>query len=158
MSRGRTDNSQVASSVPFDNSNNDFNSDNVQDALEEVGISASPGFSFGRRGNVAVNTWLRNEEVPSNRTGRTISISNPVAESVSLANRNITTYTVTFYEHDGNLINLTTLGSITVNSARSDEQDINVTLTQGKQLAARLTAGTGVQDLVVGVIIRGEVS
>lgn len=128
--------------------------------LEELldgGNGASPGFSFGRRGNVAVNTWLRNEEVPSNRTGRVVAVNNPEAVLVSLANRNVTTYTVTFFEHDGNLIGLTTLGSVTVTAARGDDQSISVPLTQGRQLAARLTAGTSVQDLVVTVIIKGTV-
>jgi hypothetical protein len=125
--------------------------------LLDGGNGASPGFSFGRRGNVAVNTWLRNEEVPSNRTGRVIAVNNPEAVLVSLANRNVTTYTVTFFEHDGNLIGLTSLGSVTVTSARGDDQSISVALTQGKQLAARLTAGTSVQDLVVTVTVKGTV-
>lgn len=125
--------------------------------LLDGGNGASPGFSFGRRGNVSVNTWLRNEEVPSNRTGRVIAVNSPTAVLVSVANRNVTTYTITFYEHDGNLVNLTTLGSITVTAARGDELSVNVPLTQGKQLAARLTAGASVADLVATVTVKGTV-
>ncbi len=125
--------------------------------LLDGGNGASPGFSFGRRGAVAVNTWLRNEEVPSNRTGRVIAVNNPAAVLVSVANRNVTTYTITFFEHDGNLINLTTLGSITVTADRGGELSINVPLTQGKQLAARLTAGSNVRDLVATVTVKGTV-
>lgn len=125
--------------------------------LLDGGNGASPGFSFGRRGSIAVNTWLRNEEVPSNRTGRIIAVNNPTAVLVAIANRNVTTFTVTFYEHDGNLIGLTTLGSVTITSARGGDQSISVPLTQGRQLAARLTAGSGVQDLVVTVTVKGTV-
>ena len=50
---GRDSYSPVAASIPFDNSTNGFDSDNVQEAIEETRASASPGFSFGRSGNVS---------------------------------------------------------------------------------------------------------
>lgn len=148
----------IAEDVDFDNSTNDFDSTNVQDALEEIGASASPGFSWGRSGVISVNTWLLNDTVPSIRTGRTVSIANPVAVKLSVANRNLATFEISFFEHDGNAVNLVNLGSVNVVNSRSAQFTINVTLTQNKQIAVRLTgnsAGT-VQDLVVGLIIRGD--
>lgn len=128
--------------------------------LLDGGNGASPGFNYGRQGFVSVNTWLLNEGVPSNRTGRVINITDPVAQVVSVSNRNTATFTVTFFEHDGNLVNLSTLGSITVTSANSNTNNISVNLTQGKQLAARLTniASGTVRDLVVQIIVKGTTS
>ena len=44
--------SPVAKVVPFDNTNNDFDASDVQGAIEEIGASASSGFSFGRAGGL----------------------------------------------------------------------------------------------------------
>lgn len=158
MSRGRHGSTQVAESTPFDNDNNGFQSDNVQDAIEEVGASASPGYSFGRNGNLSSNTWLRRPgNVPSNRAGVTINITNPVIKSISCANRNIETYTVEVYEHDGNQANLTLLGTVTVVAATSGTFSVNFPATNGRQLAVRLGTSVGsVRDLGVDVTLIGS--
>lgn len=157
MSRGRSDNTQVASSVPFDNEGTEFDSTDVQGALEEVGISASPGFSFGRNGNLSNNTWLRRPgNVPSNRAGVTIPIQNPVIKKISCSNRNVDTYDVLIYEHDGNSVNLTLLTTVTVTSARGDTFDVDIPATEGRQLAVRLGNSGSVRDLGVDVVIKGN--
>lgn len=155
MSRGRTDNSQVASSVPFDNSTNDFESEDVQAALEEIGASASPGFSWGRSGNNNSGTWLNNEGVASNRTGRFVFINNPELSFIFVSSRNQSTYTISVYEHEGNSINLTLLDSLTVTSSRGGFKSTSISVTQGRQLAIQVTSGAG-QDLVAGVILKGN--
>ena len=151
--------SEVAKSVPFDNDTNGFNSDNVQDAIEEIGASASPGFSFGRNGALSQNTWLRRPgNVPSNRAGVTVSINNPIVTGVACANRNVETYDVEIYEHEGNEVNLTLLGTVTVTPATSDTFTVNFPVTQGRQLAVRLgsTATGNVRDLGVDLILVGN--
>lgn len=157
----RRDNfSSVAESVPFDNENNGFTSDNVQDAIQEIGASASPGFSFGRSGTLSNNTWLRRPgNVPSNRAGITVSISNPKIVKVSCSNRNIETYDIRIYEHDGNQVNLTLLGTVSVNSARGGIFDVDIAVTEGKQLAVRLgpTFTGNVRDLGVDLVLKGDV-
>ena len=151
--------SVVAESVPFDNENTSFQSENVQDAIEEIGASASPGFSFGRNGNLSSNTWLRRPgNVPSNRAGVTIDIDNPVITRISCANRNVETYDVEVYEHQGNSLNLTLIGTVTVNAATSGTFSVNFTATRGRQLAVRLgNTQTGrVRDLGVDVTLIGS--
>jgi hypothetical protein len=150
---------QTAESTPFDNSSNGFSSDTVQDAIEEIGASASPGFSFGRNGNLSQNTWLRRPgNVPSNRAGVTININNPVITSISCANRNIETYDVEIYEHDGNASGLTLLGTVTVMTATSQTFNVSFPATKGRQIAVRLgSTGTGnVRDLGVDIILTGN--
>jgi hypothetical protein len=149
----------VAEQIPFDNETNGFVSDTVQDAIEEIGASASPGFSFGRSGTLSPNTWLRRPgNVPSNRAGVTISISSPIIVNIACANRNVETYDVEIYEHEGNQVNLTLLGTVTVTSATSGSFAVNFPVTSGRQLAVRLgSTGTGnVRDLGVDLTLIGS--
>ena len=151
--------SQVARSTPFDNTGTEFESDNVQDALEEVGVSASPGFGFGRSGNVSANTWLqRTGGVPSNKTGVTIGIGNPVLTRVDVGNEDVGTFDVGIYEHEGDETNLTLLTTISVTSSRTasfTETDFGlVTATKGRQLAVRVTSGSA-KNIGVDVTLKG---
>lgn len=154
---GRDQYSQVAESVPFDNDGNGFDSDNVQDALEEIGASASPGFSYGRS-SANDGTWLnRVGEVPSNRTGVTVGIQNPVVSQVFVSNENIETYTVGIYEHEGDSINLTLLGTVNIVAARSGAFTVSFVATQGRQLAVRIETVVGsLQNVGVDVILTGN--
>jgi len=156
---GRDNYNQVAESTPFDNDTNGFTSDNVQGAIEEIGASASPGFSFGRSGNLSQNTWLRRPgNVNSNRAGVTVSISNPVIVELSCSNRNIETYDIEVYEHEGNQVNLTLLTTVSIVAARGGTFSLNVSVTQGRQLAVRLgtTFSGNVRDLGVDLILKGD--
>lgn len=148
-----------ASNVTFDNSTNGFSSDNIQDAIEESGASASPGFSFGRSGNVSANTWLRRPgNVPSNRAGVTIPITSPIISEVSCSNRNIDSYTLEVWEHEGNLTNSNLLGTVSITSARGGVFSVNFTSSKGKQIAVRLASGGGsVRDLGVDIVIKGSI-
>ena len=62
MARGRTAITQVAKSVPFDNSTNGYDSSNVQDALEEGVTTAleTPVYTLvlQHNGTVSNGTWL----------------------------------------------------------------------------------------------------
>ena len=155
MSRGRSDNSQVASSVPFDNNGTDFESEDVQAALEEIGASASPGFSWGRSGNNSSGTWLNNEGVSSNRAGRFVFINNPELAFIFVSSRNVSTYTISIFEHEGNSVNLTLLDTISITSARGGSKVSSVPVTQGRQLALRVTSGSA-QDIVAGIVLKGS--
>jgi hypothetical protein len=150
----------IAEDVEFDNSTNGFASTDVQSAIEENQASASPGFSFGRPGNVSANTWLRRPgNVSSNRAGVTVSINNPVIVSVAVSNRNIETYTIEIYEHEGNQVNLTLLGSVNIVAARGGIFPVNITATQGRQLAVRLGSSVGgtTRDIGVDLVLKGDV-
>jgi len=136
-----------------------FTAETVAEGFAEVGASASPGFSFGRSGALAPNTWLRRPgNVPSNRAGVTININNPVITQIACANRNVETYDVEIYEHEGNSVNLTLLGTVNVINATSDIFDVNLTATKGKQIAVRLgsTSSGNVRDLGVDITLVGS--
>lgn len=145
----------VANEIPFDNTSNGFTADNVQSALEEIGASASPGFSFGRSGGILASTWLQVDGgVPSNSAGRYIPINNPIVVNFFCSSDTVSTFVLTLYEHDGNSINLNALGTLTVTSARGAQANVSFASTKGKQLAVRLTSGSA-NNLVAGVILKG---
>lgn len=148
-----------ASNVTFNNTSNGFAATDIQSAIEESGASASPGFSFGRSGTVTGNTWLRRPgNVPSNRAGVTIPINNPVISEVSCSNRNVDSYTLEIWEHEGDLTNDTLLGTVSITSARGGVFTVSFPSSKGKQIAVRLANGGGsVRDLGVDVVIKGSV-
>lgn len=152
--------SDVARSVPFDNSTNGFASTDVQSAIEEIidpassGGSATPAFTFGRSGNVNGNTYLLNEAVPSNIAGHTVKLTGAIIKTVTLANENVNTFDVSFYHHDGNETALTLLGTVSCVAARTAVFNVNIALTTGRQLAAKVSLGTA-KNLLVDLIVKG---
>lgn len=150
-----------AQDIFFDNTGNGFASDNLQSVVEEIGNSASPGFGFGRSGNLSQNTWLRRVgNIPSNRTGVTLNIISPVVTKVAVSNRETETFDVEVYEHEGDSDNLTLLGTVSIVNDTGGQFDVNFPATQGRQLAVRLgsTSTGNVRDLGVDLIVTGNSS
>jgi hypothetical protein len=152
---------QDAAGTDFDPNNCDATtSDNVQGAIEEVcnaaAVSASPGFTWGDSGNVVAGTWLINDTVPSNKTGRNFPLYNGVLFQISVANENVNTFDIEVYEHDGTTFTL--LATVSIVAARSavfDSGDFgSVSITRGKELAAQLSSGSA-KNVVVQVIAKG---
>jgi len=155
----RDDFTPVAEQIPFDNSDNNFDAEDVQGAIEEFGTSASPGFGFGRSGTVSSGAWLlRSGGVPSNKTGVTIGISSPVLVGIDAGNEDVSTFDVAIYEHDGNNTNSTLLTTVSVTSARTQSFTSidfgTVTATKGKQLAVKVTSGSA-KNLGVDITLKG---
>jgi len=147
---------KTASELPFDNSTNGFTSSDVQGAIEEIGASASPGYSFGRAGNLPSGTWLnRPGGVPSNKSGITLFINNPEIIKIACSTEKLNTYDLTIYEHDGDELNLTTLGIISVVNVRSKITSVNYTATTGKQLAIKISSGSA-KNLGVDLQLKGN--
>ena len=156
MSTRRGSSTQVASSTPFDNSNNNFDSTEVQSAIEEIGAGSSPGFSFSRSGSMLEGTWLnRAGGVGSNRAGISVFINNPVVTIVSCTTEDLHTYDVTVYEHDGDEINLTALGTVSVVNQRTKTFEVSWTAHKGKQIAVKVTSGSA-GNLGVDIQLKGN--
>lgn len=153
---------QVAKSIFFNNTGTDIQASNVEDAIKELNdnaaVSASPGFTWGKNGGVSTNTWLTNNEVSSNRTGRTTALlQNPKIVTIFSGSSSLDTYDLSIYEHEGNEINLTLLITVSVSLSRSGVFEVDVPVTSGRQLATRVTSGSA-QNLVVGVVLNGATS
>jgi hypothetical protein len=156
----------VAKAIPFDKDNDpgcEFVSTDVQGVIEElcerVATSASPGFTWGRSGNVNQNTWLLNDSVPSNLSGRICFLQNAAIRNIYIANEDATAgIVVEVWSHDGDEINLTLLGSVTTLAARSHTFSVNYLVAINKQIAIKIasTSATG-KNLVVGCLLFGDI-
>lgn len=149
----------VAKSIPFDNVGTSYTATDVQGALLETGVSASPGFSFGREGSSRNGTWLRRVgNIESNRTGVPIPVNSPTITMISCGTENIATYSVSIYQHDGNSINLTLLTTVNVVAKRYEVFYVNVPAITGKQIAVRCTGSSGgnPSNLGVDLVIKGS--
>lgn len=156
-----SDKSAVAFEIPFDKDNEPscgFISENVQEVIEEVcqkvATSASPGFSYGRDGNLAGGTFLLCEKVPSNKAGRWVYINDAVISDIYVGNEDISTFDVSVYHHDGNEVNLTFVNSITVTAARGGKFSVNWPVPTDKQLAVSIENGSA-KNCVVGLSLQG---
>ena len=121
-----------------------------------AGVSASPGFSFGKSGNTPSGTYLENETVPSNKTGRPIDLAGAVITQISIANETINTFDVELEEHDG--VTYTSLGTFSVTAARSTKySNLNISITDGKELAAKISDGSAKNPIII-VYVKGDAS
>ncbi len=149
-----------AAQVTYDNTSSLIPAANVQAAIDylagQSASSASPGFSFGRAGLVNAGTYLQCESVPSNVSGRWVFINSAVIEEVFVSNELNTTYTLEFYYHDGNSINETLLGSVTVSAAYGNRFSVNWAVPSNKQLSAKVSANSA-KNIVCGLSLRGTI-
>jgi hypothetical protein len=150
-----------ADGVGFDPGATTLTSDNTGDAIRElavtVGVSASPGFSFGRSGNVTAGTWFSTVGgVPSNKAGITVALSNPEVTKVYVANEDISTFDVEVYEHQGNEIGLTLIGTVNVVASRSASFTVSYAVTSGEQLAVKIVNGSA-KNCNIGLQLKGNV-
>lgn len=154
---GRDEFVQIAGTVPFDNDTNGFISDDVQSAIEELAtttaVSASPGYTWGRSGNTSSGTWLLNDTVPSNVTGRNFSLYNGELIQVSASNEDTTTAVLGIYQHDHTTY--TQIATITLSSQiRSVQTYTGVSVTQNLELAIKVESGS-VKNPVVQLLLKG---
>ena len=131
----------------------------LQTVLEEICASlqatSTPGFSFGRGGNAAANSWYINNEVPSNLVGIPIGTSNSEITEIWCGSENTDTYDVEIYEHEGDEVNLTLLTTVSIVANRTQNfTGLTVSVTTGRQIAVKIVNGNA-KNPKVFVIIKG---
>ena len=122
----------------------------------QLAVSASPGFTWGRSGNTPSGTWLLNDTVPSNKAGRTVSLSAPSITQVFVASEQIDTFDIGIYEHEGDEINLTLLGTVSIITSRTGVFNVAFPVTSGRQLATKIETGSA-KNVVVGTQLAGGI-
>jgi len=155
---------EVARSVFFDKDVDPdcgFQSENVEDAIYElcdrITVSASPGFTYGRSGNLPKNTWLLNDTVPSNKSGRINFLNSATITQIFVANEDLNAVKLEFYSHDGDENNLTLLGSVTTAAQRSNVFVTSFTVGYNKQIGVKVaddTPNSG-KNIDLGLRIQG---
>jgi hypothetical protein len=157
---------QVAKTVPYDDTIQTplSGTEDVQAMLDylknKVSTSASPGFTWGRSGNVNANTWFLNDSVPSNTSGRICFLLNSSIEKVFIANEAATAgIQIEVYTHDGNSINLTLIGTVTTAAQRSNTFTVSYPVAFNKQIAIKLKNGSPAgKNMVIGCLIKGDLT
>jgi hypothetical protein len=149
-----------ANQITYNNIPSGIPAANVQAAIDYLAglsaTSASPGFSFGRAGIVNSGTYLQCETVPSNVAGRWVFINSAVVEEVFVSNELSTTFSLDFYYHDGNSINETLLGTVTVTAAYGNRFAVNWAVPSNKQLSAKISSNSA-KNVVCGLSLRGTI-
>lgn len=154
------DHTQRAETVPYDNSGSGLSATNVQQAIDAIYSTfsglISPGFTWGRSGNIPAGTWLQNDTVPSNITGRNFPFYNGQLVTIAVSNENTTTAVVELYAHDK--VTFTLLATLTLSAQKSKEQNYTgVSLTKGKELAVKIGSGSA-KNIVVQLVIKGTLT
>lgn len=142
-----------------------FTKSQIEDIIEDkVGLSASPGFSYGRAGSIAANTFLnRPGGTPSNQTGVNFGLENGSLDVVATGSAGSDTYSLTVFQHDGAYSNPTTIAVISVTASSKEvlTKDIDFTqvgaLVQNRQIAVELTTGSAT-NIGVDLQLSGTVS
>jgi hypothetical protein len=148
-----------AANLTFDNTIvGELVAETAQEGIDElttkVATSASPGFSFGRASNVNSGTWLQNEGVPSNKTGRWVYINDAKVTKVFVSNENSTSFSLSVYHHEGNGVSLTLMGTVVINGGVGDSFDVDWSVPSDRQLAIQLSLGTA-RNVVAGLELQG---
>jgi hypothetical protein len=149
---------EVAGSVPFDPTGS-ITSDNVQDAIVEIASRSGPILTWGRSGTVPPSTWLLNDTIVSNKTGREVGLSGCKVTRVNVSKFDATIIKLGIYYHLGNSIGLTQLGTVTTAAQRSDDFGVNFPVPQGTQLAVRIESDSpnSATEPTVGLSLLGAV-
>lgn len=113
--------------------------------------------SLYRDCNVYEDTWLYNQQTPSNLAGFPLKLSRPSIIEICVQNNKTTQFDVEIYEHDGNLLNLTLLDTLNV-STNNDSFPVSLSSTKGKQIAARVVnvVGDRPMNLNVEILVEGD--
>lgn len=148
---------QVAKSLFFDNSGTTLTSTDTESAIKEVlqksQTSASPGLTWGRSGNTSSGTYLLNDTVPSNVSGRLVPVSSGAIVTAFVSCETADTFTIEIQRRVGNTF--TTIGTISVvNSRKFTIDSLNIPVALNDELAVRIGTGSP-KNPVVGLIARG---
>jgi hypothetical protein len=147
----------VARTVPFDNSENDFESVEVQSAIEEVKSLASgnvsPGFSFGRSGKTNAGTYLQVDSVPSNLAGRVVPLTSGEISDIFIVCQDNSTFTIQIQKRVGNVF--TTIHTENMTNQRKKSSSLTgILVSLEDEICCKIGTGSA-QNVVVGLVIKG---
>lgn len=147
-----------AQNVVFDPTTSDLLSTDTQSAIDElsnaVATSASPGFGFGKGGNISNGAYLECEGVPSNISGRYVYINNAIVTRVFISVQNVSTFDIEVFYHDGNEVNITSLGIVSLVASTGGEFGVSWSVPTAKQLSMRIVNGSA-KNAVGGLELQG---
>lgn len=150
---------QTAEEVPFDNSTNGFTSTDTQAAIEElsnnVAVSASPGFTWGKSGNVS-NTYLLNDTVPCNTAGRLVPVSSGQITTLFVAAENNSSATIEVRRRDPGPV-FTVVASTVLSAQRTKTDTLASPPSVNLNDELCIYINGAIKNPVIGLIIKGSI-
>jgi hypothetical protein len=154
--------SPVARSIPYDDLLLPTNlGTDLQTAIDNLYnrsvTSASPGYSYGRSSTVNAGAYLLCETVPSNISGRWVYLNSANITSVYVSNELNTTWKIEVLYHTGNETGLTSLGTVTITSAKGGAFSVMWPVPINTQVAIRVALDTAnsPKNVVCGLELSG---
>lgn len=123
----------------------------------DVIAPASPGFVFAAVNQKSDLFWLTSEGIPSNVVGVPVLFANASVVSISVGTETESSYTIGVYQHQGNEVGLTQIGTLTVSGGGSKRFDVDFPVqytSTNIQLACRIISGD-TTNLKVSLVVKG---
>ena len=150
-----------AEDIYFDDSNIDIEADDVQEIIEKivqaVVVSASPGFTWGDRGVLSSGSYLLNDNVPSNISGRLVTLENAAITDIFITMKSSANVDFDIrVRGPGN--SFSTLYTFNTNGARATVLNVNVPVNYEDELAIRVSPNSTDKpsNPDIGLIIKGN--
>ena len=148
---------QIANQVPYDNTVSGLTAIDVQAAIDEIkfnaSIAAAPGFSWGRSGTLPANTYLLNDTVPSNISGRPVPLNNGVITTAFMTQENAVIFSFKIQKRTG--VSFVDLSTITTSLQRAETfTSLNISVALNDEIAIKIVSGNP-KNVDVGLIIKG---
>lgn len=131
----------------------------IEEIVKQIsGVSASPGFTWGRSGNLPDQTFLLNDTVPCNTSGRQVPVQSGQITTVFVVAEDPGTYDVRIFKHPSPF---TTMATVSMIPAYGRAKTFSLpsplpSVTSADELGAQIINGSA-KNAVVGCIIRGTI-
>ena len=118
-------------------------------------IGASPGYTWGKSGNLTSNTYLLNDTVPSNLTPRGVSLTSVVLSKIYVKGEIGLTYTTTLAVERWTGAAFVEIATISLAAQRTKSQSYTVSLPDEPEIAVKIKSGS-IKNPVVEIIFKGD--
>lgn len=122
---------------------------------QKASVSASPGFTWGRSGNATDGSYMLNDSVPSNITGRRVPVSTGIISTVFIDSKDIATFDVRIFKHPSPFTTLAIV-SVVADSGGTFKLLTPPSVVENDILGIQIINGS-CKNPVVGLIIKGVI-
>lgn len=133
-------------------------SNNAQDAIEEVAnnvaTSASPGFTWGKSGNIN-NSYLLNDTVPCNKSGRMVPVTSGNVTTIFVAAEVTSNATIQIMRRDpGPIFTVIASTTLVAQRTKTDQLVALAPVVFDDEICVFISGS--IKNPVVGLIIKGS--
>lgn len=115
--------------------------------------AASPGFTYGRSGNLSSGTYLLNDTVPGNKSGRVVMLYDAVITEAFIAVENNTTCVLSILRRTTG--SYAEIGTISLTAERKKVITLNIPVDREDEIAIQVKSGS-CKNPDVGLVLKGD--